>query len=95
MDTLKDISLVIFYLTVPISLLIIIKKLSMSQETLDSLMAKVTRSETALTNIRADIQAIKDGLPTSGGLTAAEVATLSDRLETAAAGAEALDSENP
>jgi len=66
----------------------------MAQETLDALMAKATAAETSLTNIKADITKIKEGLPTTGGLTADEVATLSSKLDALAGSADALDKEN-
>ncbi len=86
----------------------ILKQQKMAQETLDQLLAKVTAQETSIaslttsvSNIAADIQRIKDSLPTEGGLTAEEVAALSARLDeasTAAAGAatqaDTLDKEN-
>lgn len=66
----------------------------MSQEILDELQGKVNEANTSLTNIRADIQKIKDSLPAEGGLTAAEVATLRESLAGLASGAAALDAEN-
>lgn len=56
--------------------------------------AYLDRLEAALTNIRQDITDIKDGLPDTGGLSAAETAAVKARLETLVTGAEALDAEN-
>lgn len=89
-------------------LLLIIKQLQMAAETLAELKALAQRANTALdtqstaiTNIAADIQRIKDGLPTTGGLNDAEVAELRTDLEAVATKAEAaataadtLDKEN-
>lgn len=72
----------------------ILKLLQMGQEQLTALTTKVDTLETSLGNIRSDIQRIKDSLPASGGLTEAEVATLSTRLDTALGNADALDKEN-
>ena len=52
------------------------------------------RVEAALTNIKQDIQDIKDGLPNDGGLSAAEVAQIKQRLSTVVKTAEDLDAEN-
>jgi hypothetical protein len=84
----------IVLISIPVLLLIILKKIIMAQETLDALMAKATAAETSLTNIKADITKIKEGLPTTGGLTADEVATLSSKLDALAGSADALDKEN-
>lgn len=62
---------------------------------IDDLTAKVGLIQTALTSIRADITAIKNSLPTSGGLTADEVAQLSAKLDAAVSDAQELDGENP
>lgn len=81
----------------------------MSQQTLDQLLAKLNEQEaaidsiaTSVTNIDADIDVIKENLPTSGGLTEAEVATLSaalDNVKTKTTAVKdavaALDAENP
>jgi hypothetical protein len=56
--------------------------------------AYLDRMEAALTNIRQDIQDIKDGLPDDGGLSATEVAQIKERLSAVVTGAEALDAEN-
>lgn len=80
----------------------------MGQEQLDALNAKIDTQEqkidvltTVTGNIREDITRIKEGLPTSGGLTEAEVGALSTRLDTlgqktdtAIAEVQALDQEN-
>lgn len=66
----------------------------MSQETLDQLTGKVSAVTTSLTNIKDDITRIKDSLPTSGGLTEAEVAALSSQLDAAVTSADTLDKEN-
>lgn len=66
----------------------------MSQETLDQLTAKVNAVTTSLTNIKDDITRIKEGLPTSGGLTEAEVSALSAQLDAAVSAADSLDKEN-
>lgn len=58
------------------------------------LNALVDRLETALTNIRQDIQDIKNGLPSQGGLTPEQTEALKSRLQTVVSGAEALDAEN-
>lgn len=72
----------------------LIKITTMSQETLDQLTAKINGVTTSLDNIKADITKIKEGLPTEGGLTAEEVATLSASLDAAVSKADALDQEN-
>lgn len=86
----------------------ILNIVTMSQETLAQLKALAQRANaaldtqtTALTNIAGDITRIKDGLPTTGGLTEAEVADLkadmegvATKAETAASAADALDKEN-
>ena len=74
--------------------LIIYKLNTMSQEILDQLNAKVLGLKTSLTNIKDDIQKIKDSLPASGGLTEAEVASLSASLDEAGTQAADLDAEN-
>lgn len=56
--------------------------------------AYLDRIETAVGNIRQDIQDIKDGLPDNGGLSAAEVAQIKQRLTTVVDSVEALDAEN-
>ena len=61
----------------------------------DALNAKVDALASALTNIRADITAIKNSLPTSGGLTADEVTALSAKLDAVVTDAQELDTENP
>lgn len=66
----------------------------MSQEILDQLTGKVSAVTTSLTNIKDDITRIKDSLPTSGGLTEAEVAALSSQLDAAVTAADTLDKEN-
>lgn len=72
----------------------LLKKVTMSQEILAELQSKVDAANTSLTNIRADIQKIKDTLPAEGGLTADEVASLRTSLDSLASGAAALDAEN-
>jgi predicted nucleic acid-binding Zn-ribbon protein len=67
---------------------------TMSQEILDQLTAKVNAVTTSLANIKDDITRIKDSLPTSGGLTEAEVADLSAKLDAAVSQADTLDKEN-
>lgn len=59
------------------------------------LNAKVDRISSAITNIRADIQVIKDNLPSTGGMTQAEVDALDTRLGEVVSTIEALDAENP
>lgn len=66
----------------------------MSQEILNELTGKVTGLKTSLTNIQGDITRIKNGLPTTGGLTEEEVATLRGELDTAVSQADSLDKEN-
>lgn len=83
-----------YFIATTALLLIIIKKISMSQETLDQLTGKVSAVTTSLTNIKDDITRIKDSLPTSGGLTEAEVAALSSQLDAAVVSADTLDKEN-
>lgn len=83
-----------YFIGTTILLLITIKKIDMSQETLDQLTNKVNSVTTSLTNIKDDITRIKDSLPTSGGLTEAEVATLSAQLDAAVTAADTLDKEN-
>jgi hypothetical protein len=56
--------------------------------------AYLDRMETALTNIKQDIQDIKDGIPDTGGLNAEETAQIKQRLSAVVTSAEALDSEN-
>ena len=72
----------------------ILNKQTMAQETLDALIAKADAATTSLANIRQDIVTIKENLPASGGLTEAEVATLSAKLDSLAGEAAQLDSEN-
>lgn len=72
----------------------LIKITTMSQETLDALMAKAESATTSLINIRQDIADIKASLPTEGGLTAEEVAQLAAKLDTLSGDAAQLDSEN-
>lgn len=59
------------------------------------LNAKVDRISTAVDNIKADIQAIKDGLPASGGMTQEEVDALDAKLADVVTKTENLDAENP
>ncbi len=59
----------------------------------DDLKAILTRIDTATTNIAADITAIKAKIGT--GMSDADVKTVQDGLEAAAARLEALDAENP
>lgn len=75
-------------------LLLILKKVIMSQETLDALKSQVTQITGSLTNIKDDIQRIKDSLPVTGGLTEAEVTDLKGALDAAVAQASTLDQEN-
>ena len=72
----------------------ILKQTTMSNDVLQELQTKVDAANTSLTNIRADIQKIKDSLPAEGGLTADEVATLRASLDGLAGNADALDKEN-
>lgn len=87
----------------------ILKLQIMSDQNLQELLAKVLNLEQSgiataesLTNIAADITAIKEGLPATGGLTEEEVSTLRSSLtkaETAITNAKnaaaSLDAENP
>lgn len=66
----------------------------MSQEILDELRAQAAAAKQSVTNIRGDIQRIKDSLPAEGGLTADEVATLKADLTDLAGTADTLDKEN-
>lgn len=59
------------------------------------LQAKVTRIGTAVDNIRADIQTIKDNLPSAGGMTQVEVDALDTQLAEVVTKTENLDAENP
>lgn len=72
----------------------LLKITTMSQEILDELNNKVLGLKNSLTNIKADIQKIKDSLPTTGGLTEAEVASLRTSLDEAGTQAAELDAEN-
>lgn len=67
----------------------------MQMATAAELNAKVDRISTAVDNIKADIQAIKDGLPASGGMTQEEVDALDAKLADVVTKTENLDAENP
>lgn len=69
---------------------------------LAGISTKADGIQASVTAVRGDIADIKNGLPTAGGLTAAEVATLSTALDAlgtkvdaVATDAAELDSENP
>jgi septal ring factor EnvC (AmiA/AmiB activator) len=64
------------------------------KEMAQEINAYLDRVEAALTNIKQDIQDIKDGLPPSGGLTAEQVAQIKERLSAVVTSAESLDAEN-
>lgn len=66
----------------------------MSKENYDALKGQVDQVVSSLTNIKDDITRIKENLPTDGGLTADEVATLRADLTAAVDKAVALDQEN-
>jgi uncharacterized protein involved in exopolysaccharide biosynthesis len=73
---------------------LILKKLTMSQETLDELKALATSASASLDKIKEDITRIISTLPAEGGLTAAEVAELRTSLSDLAKKADDLDKEN-
>lgn len=62
-------------------------------EALDNAVAKVDLLESRLTGIQNDINFIKSKLPTSGGMTAEEVAVLNTRLDAALARATDIDAQ--
>lgn len=70
--------------------LIIKQQIQMANE----INAYLDRIEKAFANITQDIQDIKDGLPATGGLTAAETAQVKARLSAVVKSAEDLDAQN-
>lgn len=88
-----------FFLFLALSLMIYFSyyfltlKIKPMSDVLDQLTAKVDRIFVSTKNVASDIRGIKEQL--SGGLSAEEVAALSDRLETAASTLEGLDAETP
>jgi len=73
---------------------VLIRKVNEMSAATDALNAKVDAIQTAVSGIRSDIAAIKAGLPTEGGLTAAEVVALTAKVDAVLADATQLDSEN-
>jgi len=73
---------------------VLIRKVNEMSAATDALNAKVDQIQTAVSGIRSDIAAIKAGLPTEGGLTAAEVVALTAKVDAVLADATQLDSEN-
>lgn len=74
---------------------LILKELRIMSAVTDALNAKIDAITASVAAIRQDIADIKAGLPTSGGMSADEVAALSARLDTLATTVAELDSENP